>query len=200
MSEATAGWWLDGIGIGAAIVWLIGAVFVSRSAAMLGSGVTGESTADRDPADFVRRARETLTQGIANSPLARIQLQQATESTLTWEGRGGGLRHVASLRATGSQGRTRAVWQVEASSSLITAARWVSALGALVTAGLYWLLSEFVATSENAALRGQVFQMMQCIHTLWPPFLLSGLARGMKRRLVADLERTLSNLGFGNAT
>ena len=199
MNEASALFWLDGIAIGAAVLWLIAAVFVSRSAAILRTAATGEATVDQDPQEFLRHVRDTLTRGVANSPLARIELSSTSDSTLSWEGSGGGVRHQASLRATGGNGKTRAVWQLEASSGLVTGARWVSAVSALATAALYYMLSEFVATSENPSVRWQVFQMAQCIHTLWPPFLLAGLARGMKRRLVADLDRTLNNLGFEKA-
>ena len=48
----------------------------------------------------------------------------------------------------------------------------------------------------GAPVRGQVFQMLQAIHVLWPPFLLAGMALAMRRRLDAEIERVIKNQRF----
>lgn len=60
---------------------------------------------------------------------------------------------------------------------LIVAALIVNFLGLFAIAGLHWLLRELVIPHPQPAVRGQVFQMFQVVHILWPPFLLAGLYR-----------------------
>ncbi|MCA8951916.1 MAG: hypothetical protein KDE27_20570, partial [Planctomycetes bacterium] len=133
--------------------------------------------------------------GIANSPLSGVELLDAPGDALAW--RGGGLSQTGSLRATSrGGGRSTVAWQVEMRGGPLTAARWIVAGGALMIAVIYWVLSEFALPSEHPGARGQVFQMAQAIHVLWPPFLTAGLARVGRRKLIADLERTLRNLAF----
>lgn len=200
MSYEFAAFWLDAIAIGAAILWGIGAAFVTRSARVVEERVEGETEVEVASHAFVQLARTALSRGIANSPLSRIALVDVRDDSLTWQGGGGGVRHSASLRASGNgASRARVVWQLEATSGMITGARWVVAAAAVATVGIYWLLSTHVLPVENPGVRGQVFQMAQALHFLWPPFLLAGLARALKRRLVKDLERTLGNLRFETA-
>lgn len=196
MTPEDARFWLDVIAIVAAVLWLAGAWFVAASARRVTAPATGELDVDSDPEAFVTRARELLMRGVANSPLSRLKIVEATDLTLSWQGSGAGVRHAGSLRATRRGKGTRIEWQVEADSGLLTAGRWVVAVGALTIAGLYWLLAQYVVASEQPGLRFQVVQMCQAVHVLWPPFLFGGLPRGIKRRLVTDLDQSLSNLRF----
>ena len=46
-----------------------------------------------------------------------------------------------------------------------------------------WAIRTFVVPHPDPAIRGQVFQMCQVAHFLWPPFLFAGLyrARNLER-------------------
>jgi hypothetical protein len=56
--------------------------------------------------------------------------------------------------------------------------------------GLSWALLTFAAPSEQPGVRGQVFQIVQAIHVLWPPFLLVFI----HKRFVAAAEAFMTNM------
>lgn len=56
-----------------------------------------------------------------------------------------------------------------------------------------WL---FVVQSQNQAIRWQVFQSLQVIHVLWPPFLLIGLYRGAIRNAKNTVPNMIRSLTF----
>ncbi|MCR9245769.1 MAG: hypothetical protein NXI31_12125 [bacterium] len=187
--------WLDLIAIGVAVAWFLGGVFVFLTAQVLNERSSGEIVVDTTAPEFLQGAQSLLAKGIASSPLSRIALVESTADSLVWKGGFARLRHSGSLRVVPSGNRARVAWQLEHSSSMITAAIWVVALGAIAAMTLYWLLSEHALPSDKPHVRGQVFQMFQACHLLWPPLLFAGIARGARSQLVQDLERGLGNLG-----
>lgn len=61
----------------------------------------------------------------------------------------------------------------------------------LIVLGVVWTL---VVSSENPALRWQVFQAAQVVHVLWPPLLLVGFLRMANQAPVIYVENLLASL------
>lgn len=71
----------------------------------------------------------------------------------------------------------------------------------LVLAGLVIGLYGYAAPSPNPGHRGQVFQILQCVHVLWPPLVFGHQYRVLRRRLQESVPRNLQALiaAAGNA-
>lgn len=197
MSIESCAFFLDLIAAIAVAVWVAGAVFTANAARRVRAPVTAEARLNGDPEVLTRQLAEALAAGAPGSPLQRIVLDDVTATTLVWHG-GAGVRHAGSLRVAGRGADAVVAWQLQVSSGLITAARWVNTLGGLVIALLYWVLQTY-ALPMQSGIREQVFQMAQSIHVIWPPFLFAGLALKMKRRLAEEVERLIANRRFASA-
>ena len=200
MEFATAAMLLDVITAVAAVVWFAGAVFVWRTARTMREPVNGELEVDAAPATLVRRAKSLLARGLDRSPLSGITLLEAHPDAVVWEGGEGRMRHTGSLRVAATSGseRSRVAWQLETRTALVTVGHWLVALAGLAIIGLHQLLLHVVLAAEDPWVRPQVLQMLQVVHFLWPPFLLAGLARATRTRLVRDLERSLRNAALAD--
>lgn len=64
----------------------------------------------------------------------------------------------------------------------------------LVIVGLTALLLLYAVPSPNAAARAQAFQILQCVHVLWPPLLLAWQYRQVRGRLLDPLADNLQAL------
>jgi len=64
----------------------------------------------------------------------------------------------------------------------------------LVIAGLSFFLYTYAAPSNKPGIRGQVFQIFQMIHVLWPPLAFCGQYRNLRTRLLDPLGASLSAL------
>lgn len=81
-----------------------------------------------------------------------------------------------------------------------------SALGVILGLGLPLLLIlgsviwVFVVNNENPAVRWQVFQTLQVVHVLWPPFLIMHLYRSGQRHARTFVSNHLRQLEFTDGT
>ncbi len=77
------------------------------------------------------------------------------------------------------KGRTRFEYTVEyeALRRYLKGGWTIQAFGLIVLAVIYWVLRTYVVTNPNPAVRWQSVQMAQCVHLLWPPFLMGHLYR-----------------------
>jgi hypothetical protein len=64
----------------------------------------------------------------------------------------------------------------------------------LATAG--YVVPTFIVGSEEPAIRYQVFQTLQIIHFLWPPFLFAGLRNRVAKVVTRSLANVLRNAAF----
>jgi hypothetical protein len=190
MSTESCAFWLDVIAGGALALWLAAAVFVAFAVRRAGEAVGGEIELPGEPAAVTQRLAAALARG-AGAPLLMATLDEVTAATIAWHG-STGLRHRGSLQVERAGGGSLVRWEVATGTGLLTAARWVSALGLFVVAGLYGLLTIYVLPAA-AGVREQVLQMVQAIHVLWPPFLLAGLHLVLRRRVAAEVGRLVQN-------
>lgn len=196
MEPIAAGIWLNGLAVGAGAVWLAGAWFVASTRRICSEPLQGEIDVACDPRTVTTRLTQTLASARTGSPLQNSTIEAATEREVRWSSTGT-LRHRGVVSATGDARRTRAVWEIQPQESgMQRAARIVVACGAVVTLAIYLALREFALPSEHGNVRGQVFQMVQAIHVLWPPFLLAGLARKLRRTIGAEVQRAVQNAPF----
>lgn len=195
MSSEDARFWLDLIAGFAVVAWVLGAWFVMRTTSLCREPVEGVVEVDASPATVSSRVAQHLATVANGSPLHRSVVSSATEREVRWESRGA-FRHTGSLRVEGSGRRTRAAFAVTVQSGLLVAARLVHVVAAIVVGGLYYLLLQSAVPSQDESVRVQVVQMVQSVHLLWPPFLLAGLARTLRRRVVDELQRVVGNTKF----
>ena len=198
MDPDSCAFWLDAIALAAALLWLAGAIFLGCSAHVMGSAAVGATELPGSPAEVTRQTAAALSGARAGGPLAAVVLDAVDDEQIAWH-TGTGLKHRGRLWATPGGPGTRVVWEVHTTNTLLTVGRWVSALALLVIAGLYWALQTYALPSPHAAVRGQVLQMLQAIHVLWPPFLFGVLAIVLRRRLLAEIERVIGNQRFARS-
>ncbi|MBM4060683.1 MAG: hypothetical protein FJ265_06260 [Planctomycetes bacterium] len=195
MEFATASFWLDALAAGAAVVWFVGAWFVSGTARAVAEPLRGEAEVACAPAAVLAALGRAIAGARFRSPLQGGIVESVGDGELRWRSIGP-WRHRGRLRVAGAAGRAHVTWEIEPGRMLLTAARLVVFGGALVVVGLYFLLHELALPNENPGVRGQVFQMVQAIHLLWPPFLLAGLSRRLRRLVGDEVARAVQNAPF----
>lgn len=91
-----------------------------------------------------------------------------------------------------SPDKTNIYYAVEVSSGrgLLIAGTVSCILGLAAIVAGYWAMQTFIVSSPDPAVRWQVFQSLQIVHFLWPPFLFGGLYR-WRRRIVQDSFKAL---------
>ena len=66
--------------------------------------------------------------------------------------------------------------------------------GGLVIVLVPLLLWMYVVRSEDENVRGQVFQTLQMVHGVWPPFLVGALAGKLRRAAAGFFDTLLANV------
>ncbi|MGE3174884.1 MAG: hypothetical protein AB7O97_19810 [Planctomycetota bacterium] len=198
MDIETARFWLRVVAAGACALWFAGFVFVRLTRRRLTATTrTGSVELDGDAAALQRRAAAALARdGGRSSALQRVRVDGAgAGGEVRWSSSFPFAPHVGLLQFDAAGvGRSRASWAVRMAPQLLRGTRLFTILNAVLVAALYLLLDRLVAPSENPAVRGQVLQMAQAIHVLWPPFLFAGLTRKVARDVDAEIERLVHNL------
>ncbi len=77
-----------------------------------------------------------------------------------------------------------------------TATALVLGLGATAIAAAAVLFPLFVIPSDNPAIKGQTAQVLQLVHFLWPPFLLTYQARRSRNVVTQRTVELMSNLPY----
>lgn len=196
MEASTAIFWLQAIAVGAVILWLCGAIFVAAARRKVGTPLQGELAVPVAPAVVIAQFSRAIAAAVPGSAFQGGLIERASETEVKWTSSLGG-RHRGTLTVSGNSKGSQATWEVQSTTGLILGARIVVTLGAVLVIALYYLLHEYVVTSENGAVRAQVIQMVQSIHLLWPPFLLAGLALRSRTRMTRDIQRAVQNAQFG---
>ncbi len=189
----------------ASVVWLAGALFVWRTARAKSADTaapaeewgqppapderrqTGTVEVSGQPADLSHKAAGFVAQGKLGVP---VKVISQSDDELSFEPLAAGswnLFRRATLQFTpfGEErteiryevvsDRDRGRWQLGAARVCVT-------LGLLSIGVGFWLADTYLVNSPNPAARAQVWQMVQVIHFLWPPFLFAGLYR-MRNRI-----------------
>ena len=214
MNEETAFTIFTAILGGGAVVWLITLLMhrrVFRAVDPMEPQVLarGEVLIEAPASEVSEKAVAALRGGLQG--IGPIRLEEGDDNRIAGEvsfvnssrgatGRspvGGGMRFEVELSPLGS--RTSAIYRILGTGA--GCLKTVSALfvyllipGVLLAAG--YLVPTFIISSEEPAVRYQVFQTCQIIHFLWPPFLFAGLSRRVVRAVTRSLTSVLANSAF----
>jgi hypothetical protein len=186
----------------ASIAWLAGALFVWRTARAVSADETATPTDDwseppapderrhtgtvevsGQPADLSRKAAGFVAQGKLGVP---VKIISQSDEELSFEPLPAAGRWTLFRRATlqfvpFGEERTEIHYEVVSDRNRgrwhLSAARVCVTLGLLSIGVGFWLADTYLVNAPNPAARAQVWQMVQVIHFLWPPFLFAGLYR-----------------------
>lgn len=218
MSQETAELILYAMTTLLAFVWFSGLIFVLRSGRPVRGAaseervgprldepgwVEGEVEVPGDPEAVADAAVKALASGSA-AGLGPVKILERRGGEILfegagWEGANAPALGRARLRFLPARtgGRTAVAFAGLSGSRGLLVASWVLlALGLVAIAVGFALIRALVVSSEDLAVRRQVFQMLQAGHFVWPPFLFAGLHRGRRRALARRLEAFASNLAF----
>jgi len=167
--------------------------------------IVGHAEVEGQPAELAAKAASLLA-GEPQGSFELLRILERTEDRVSFEGTGytapGSSRpgHIAmgQLRfAPLGNGRTAVDYAISVSGGrFLWLAVIFQALGLLGLVAGFWLIHSFVVPHGNPAIRGQVVQMVQIIHFLWPPFLFAGLYRAGRRVVRTRFEALVHNLPY----
>ena len=152
---------------------------------LLASGAGGGVSARiLDASDHQVVAELTLMETIHRKGRARTRQRSGAILTCRLEPRLNGclLRYQMDLSATGRGMRIGGVVLL--------------ALGVVALASVAILMPALVIEHEDSAIRGQVWQSLQVIHFLWPPYLLAFVTRRTRSMIQVLVEDMLRNMRF----
>ncbi len=224
MNAETARLVLFAITAVALVVWVIGLRFLLWSAKVPGRSdggqderfgpdqptpknlVVGNAEVEGQAADLLAKATSALASQ-AMGALGQFRILERTDDCVTFEGSGpshgsksGGQiirRGQFQFTPLGS-GRTAIDYAVDVSSGrgLLIVGAVVQVLGLIAIIVGFLLIHTLVIPDPKPAVRGQVFQMIQVVHFLWPPFLFGGLYRFRHRQVRDGLKTFVHNLSY----
>ncbi len=227
MNAETARLVLFAITAVAMVTWVIGLRFLIRSAKVPGRAgrgqedrfgpeqptpknlVVGNAEVEGQAADLLAKATAALASQ-AMGALGQFRILQRTDDCVTFEGSGpshgsksgGQIIRRGQFQFTPLGGsRTAIDYAIDVSSGrgLLIGGAVAQILGLIAIVVGFLLIYTLVLPNPEPAVRGQVFQMFQVVHFLWPPFLFGGLYR-YRHRLVRDgLKTFVHNLPYLDA-
>jgi hypothetical protein len=111
---------------------------------------------------------------------------------------GGIVRRGEILFTSAGMDRTKVEYRIELSrgQGLLLAGRILLVLGLMALVGGFWLIRTYVVPNPNPGIRGQVVQMVQVVHFLWPPFLFGGLYRMRIKAIRNAFDAFIHNLPY----
>ncbi len=199
------------------LVWVSGLAFLLRTSGSarasdrpheadllepMGAGwIAGELEVEGEPSALAAAAARALASASVAGP-ETLRILSATEGGVVWEATGvqgarwPGLKKAGLRFSPGAApGRARAAYAVRPCSRGFLAIAWtLQLLGLLAIAGGFVLIRTLVVSSDEPAVRWQVFQILQAAHFLWPPFLFAGIYRSGRRTLRKRIETFIANL------
>jgi hypothetical protein len=213
---------LDGIALGAIVVWFIGLIALlwawqrdyfppeekdevfdpDLDSGPPGPRLSGSAVVPGDPESLSFRAADILARWLVPGALV-IEQRYSNRVVFTstglagaW-GLGGCRRGVLDFRAL-SLDRTRVDYTLTVNPRrwLLAVGSVIQVLGLVVLVGGYWALSNYIAPSLNPGLRYQVVQMLQVVHLLWPPILMAFLYRKVRESTAAQIRGLVQNLPY----
>ena len=210
MDPSTAATVLHSITACGAVVWVAAFAFTRRQARKPADeqlALGGEAPPDYagslvvagSPDELVPRAVGALAVG-GRADLGQVKIRQSGTDRVAFDVLGvQSGRVVQTAEPTfhpQGGGRTEVQWSGRAAggSGLLLGAYIALAVGLLVLVTGSVLLRTFVVASPDPMVRVQVWQMVQCVHFLWPPFLFAGLHRVRGRQVSRWLEVLVHNL------
>jgi hypothetical protein len=174
-----------GLGVGL-LFWFIAVVLYRKIANAPANERVEAIVADKSPGEALK---DLLSRSAAIWPQARLTRTAENRVTVTQSGIKVELEAVR--RGSGAQ----LIAQIDAAAYNRRFAMGMAALVLIVmpavVGGVPWALWNFVASSDSPSVRTQAVQVVQIVHVLWPPFLIYGLWRGIRRATVNGVSNAL---------
>jgi hypothetical protein len=169
-------------------------------------GIRGHVEVEGTPADLAARAAAILAEK-ASDAVGPVKIVEAGDDRVAFVGaadaagpqsagrflRGGELH----FRPRGS-GHTRIDYEIQmaAGRGLLMGGMVFQMLGLLALVGGFFAMNAWVVDHPSPSVRGQVLQMAQVVHFLWPPFLFGGLYRQGRKSIRGAFEVMIHNLPY----
>jgi hypothetical protein len=175
-------------GLGVGLLFLFIAVVLYRTIAGATTKERLEATiADRSPGEALK---SLLSRGGLVSPQARLTRLGDNRVTLAQ----GGI--TVNLEAVRRGSGAQLVAEIDDATYN---RRFAMGMGAFVLllmpaviAGVAGALWHYVAASDTPSVRSQSLQIMQIVHVLWPPFLIYGLWKGIRRNAINGIANAMT--------
>lgn len=220
MSEEVARWIAYSILAIASVAWLVAVYYVRGAwrlptlpkpteeqlifdpgpAAKSEAGQGGEVRISGRPTQLSRRLAARLSQPGGPGTLGVLSVSQPAEDTVLaeqLEAMGFPFESCLVLfTADGADCVARYVIRSRPNRWLAVLAHGFLILGMGAIVGMGWLMEALVIPNPLPGVRWQVFQSLQVVHFLWPPFLLASLDRRYRRAVATRIEAMLSGLPF----
>ena len=170
----------------------------------MGEVLQGSALVEGRPRDLSAKATTILARE-RTGPLGCVKILERSDDRIAFEGARSPVGSQAvcragrgELRFTSSGDRTEVRYQVELAGGhwLLPAGMLFQVLGAVALVVGFWALNACAVDHPEAGGRGQVFQMFQAVHFLWPPFLCGGLYRFGRSSVRAQLDTLIHNLPY----
>lgn len=220
MSEETAQLILAIITVIAFTAWVAGLQFLLRSARkptdpdgpampeLPGNWLHTSAEVAGTPAELIEKATSLLVRDTTG--LGTLKILDRKADRVSFERVGPGMANQAcpglqkgELRFTPAGNKTRidVFLDVARLHGLLAIGFAISALGLIAIILGCYLIYTYVTTSPIPGIRWQTLQMLQCVHLLWPPFMLGALYRRFGREARSRFEALTHNLPYlGNPT
>lgn len=157
-----------------------------------------------DPTTLSNRTAAALAR-ISDDWPGAVSVRERSDREVTFEAhsmRNGGYLGAGTVQfqptTTPAQTAVQAVFIAKPGGQL-TAARALIYLGVVVVAALWFVFHTWTVPHEHPAMSWQSLQMLQCVHVLWPPFMLCSLARQQVRTVRTKLRALVNNLPYDQA-
>jgi hypothetical protein len=168
--------------------------------------ISGEAEVEGEAGQLAEKLARVLARPDAAGAGA-VKITECSPRRVSFEGLGGQAagqgwgpmvrRGVIDLEPAARQ-RTRLSYGVEPVSGrwLLVGAAIFQTLGLVALVVGFLLIDRLVVPNPNPAVRGQVFQSLQIVHFLWPPFLFAGLYRTRYRLVRAGVDALVHNVPY----
>lgn len=168
-------------------------------------GVSGEVRVQQGPSVVRERMLECMRQAVIPGRMGcSVMVRRAEGDTI--EGRllygaggpGSAEGLPVTLRLSADGGGTRVTYEADtdpALRGLRIGAVIFHVVGLIAIPTLGYVLLNYAAPSSSPGARGQVVQMIQIVHVLWPPFLLGYLGGRLKAQTRVLLEGLATSAG-----
>lgn len=202
-----------------AVVWIVGVRFAfsrlrgERPAEAAGwtgedsnvneNALTGEAVVEGDQEALSKKIAELLTtQLFPSAGIVKITERTPDRVSVEVSSPGAGKRGLLFRTATltlhpeGSRVRVRYRVPIGGRKSALRAMAWLLGFlyGGLFVVGAPVLIWFLVLRSDDENTRGQVFQIFQMVHGVWPPYLVGFLCSRMRKAVSTSFDTLLANL------
>jgi hypothetical protein len=163
--------------------------------------ITGEAIIEGEAEAISKKIAEQLVSAVSVGGASAVRITERTPERVVFEGGPAGRVVDSGLIRIDHEGdrlRIRYAVSVKRLARIMRIVTYAVCFGycGLVIVTVPLLIWMFVVGSGKEAVRWQVFQALQMVHGVWPPFLVGAIA-GLRRRAAAGFfDNLLANVSY----